>query len=363
AGIAALFAFWRPTTVAVDAFARGVVAYGRFILPLGIAGCAAAAWFLAALLGGGDNRSFYEIAPDVLASDTAEAGVAGAPVAGPDGETRRSWQVPPRAAVHEALSEVRWRSSKAGLNYFADTCRTEEQLFIQEQEVVKYCFVSGEYLTIGQCCEVKKRFRTAVNALHAQGESLTAQVHRVVMPVKIFFLLVLVGVGVMLVNRRETIQAEYADEVDRFTFSLALGGLLMLHWPLMNSAYTLSYDIVFGDESGGAYRTNADLYTIAFAVWALMLVFYQLRSYPTQFETAAKMGGLVGAAVGVLSYESIIEYLNRELGIGASVQSLTVWGVGVALLVVVFVSRRGQRFVSERLGPKAAGEADPEPSG
>ncbi|MCG8441769.1 MAG: hypothetical protein MI723_08170 [Caulobacterales bacterium] len=346
AGIAVLIAFWRPATVAVDSYARGRVVLGRFILPAGLVGCVIGAHFLAGVLGGGENRSLYEIAPAQYAADMGERGARN--FADNAGETAPVWRMPPRSSISEAVEQISQQSSAGGLTFFTDTCRTETQQFVQVVTDEKYCFVSGAYLTVAECCAVRGRFRAAINAMHAEEESLTAKVHRVVMPMKIFFLLILVGIGIMLVRRRKEMARYYREEMDAFSLALPVGAGMMMLWPLLNSAYTLSYDVAFGDAGGGLYRQMADLYTLAFAAWALMMLFYHLRNYPGQLEALAQIGGLIGAGVGVLSYGAIVDFLNRTLGVGANVVSLSVWIVGVVFMVYIFSAREDEDTAAER---------------
>ena len=57
------------------------------------------------------------------------------------------------------------------------------------------CFPSGERLSVRACCTAKAAFRQHLNRLAAEAPSRTGAVHRWVMPVKIFFLLLLLGIG------------------------------------------------------------------------------------------------------------------------------------------------------------------------
>jgi len=118
------------------------------------------------------------------------------------------------------------------------------------------------------------------------------------------------------------------------SFGLALGGAVMLVWPLLNAAYLQTMSLLTGSGSASAYTVVAPLIALGFAAWTLLLVFFHLRSYPSQIEYAAKVGGFIAAAVGVFRYEEITNYLARTLGVGGGLVAIIVFAVGVGALIL-----------------------------
>jgi hypothetical protein len=154
------------------------------------------------------------------------------------------------------------------------------------------------------------------------------------MPVKIFFLLLLLGIGILLVQYRKGLERLHGATPSGISFGLALGGAVMLVWPLLNAAYLQTMSLLTGSGSASAYTVVAPLIALGFAAWTLLLVFFHLRSYPSQIEYAAKVGGFIAAAVGVFRYEEITNYLARTLGVGGGLVAIIVFAVGVGALIL-----------------------------
>lgn len=324
AGTLVLVAFWRPACLVVDAYARGVVGFGRLILAVGFVLAGVGSWQLSDLFARAPDRSLFEVAPAQLAADKG-------------GEELCGGQACPRAPVLTALREVRLAAARQTLSDVTGRCGPTRTTFLDEEDGRQpYCFVSGQRMASEACCQARANFIGAVNALHASEASRAAQVHRLGLPLKVFFLLILVGVGVMLARRRKRLERLYGREMDAFDLSLPLGALIMMIWPVTNSAFTHSYDALFGDGSGGStYRVLAPLYSLGFMVWALALVFYYLRKFGERAEATAQAAGVGVAVVGVVQYDSLVGYVNKTIGAGASVSSLIVFAVGLWLVAWV----------------------------
>ncbi len=328
AGVAALVAFWRPGVLVVDAYARGVVPGGRLILVGGFVLAGLATVFMANSFGASDTRSMFEVEPSALVADD------GAPA---------SLDAPARAPILTAVRELQFQSRMdGGLSAFRDSCAAEQINFDPANREDKYCFVMGDYAPVAECCQAKANFRAAVSALHASAPSRTGEVHRIVLPIKIFFLFTLLAIGLMLARRRKRLRAAYGEAMDDFSLAVPLGATLMLLWPVLNSAYTQSYDVLIGDGGNSAYRVSAPLIALAFASWAMTLLFYHLRSYPNQAELALQSLGVLVAGFGILRYEALVTYANSTLGIGANIVSLLVFVVAVIFICYVFITREDE---------------------
>jgi hypothetical protein len=107
----------------------------------------------------------------------------------------------------------------------------------------------------------------------------------------------------------------------------------MMIWPLMNQAFTGNFDLLYGSGDAGAFRVTAPLYTIVFAAWVAILLFYYFRRYERSTVGAAKaIGGLL-AGLSILNFDTIMAGVTRYIGAGASVVSFAVAIVVLAFLV------------------------------
>ena len=324
AGLLAVFGFWRPTVILVDGLGRSAVRGGRAVLAITAIGLGVATWGFAALLADGTARSVYEVSPAALASDVA------APVEGVDAN---------RQTIANTLTSLKILAlGPEGLSPYKARCDREWLQFSPAAQEEKFCVPAGEVLDVATCCRVKTAFRSHINTLAESDPSLLAQIHRWVLPVKVFFLMLLFMVGVLLVRYRKSLSAAYGERLHDMSFGMAIGGLVMLCWPLLNAAYLETSTLLTGDGNAGAYAVMAPLIALGFGIWAMLLIFFHLRSYPSQVEYAARIGGFIAAAIGVLRYEEITGFLISNLGIGGGVVAIVVFAVAVCALIATVLS-------------------------
>jgi hypothetical protein len=320
AGLLALVAFWQPAVLLVDAMWRGQLKYGRIVLGGSLLAALIGAWLISGAFDSSAARSVFEISPKALTADN------GAPA---------TEDAPPLAPVTEVLARMRILSGvDDGLGEYQAQCDREWLQYSVAAEVEMLCFPAGERLSVRDCCTAKAAFRQHLNMLAAEAPSRTATVHDWVMPVKVFFLLLLLGIGILLVQYRKGLERLHGMTPSGISFGLALGGAVMLIWPLLNAAYLQTMALLTASGSASAYTVVAPLVALGFGVWTLLLVFFHLRSYPSQIEYAAKIGGFIAAAVGVFRYEEITNYLARTLGVGGGLVAIIVFAVAVAALVI-----------------------------
>ncbi|HAE29137.1 MULTISPECIES: hypothetical protein [Hyphomonas] len=320
AGLLALVAFWQPAVLLVDAMWRGQLKFGRIVLGGSLVVALIGAWLISGAFESSEARSVFEISPKALAADDGAPATADAP---------------PLAPVTEVLTRMRILSGvDRGLGEYQAQCDREWLQYSVAAEVEMLCFPSGERLSVRACCTAKAAFRQHLNRLAAEAPSRTGAVHRWVMPVKIFFLLLLLGIGILLVQYRKGLERLHGMTPSGISFGLALGGAVMLIWPLLNAAYLQTMALLTGSGSASAYTIVAPLIALGFGVWTLLLVFFHLRSYPSQIEYAAKVGGFIAAAIGVFRYEEITNYLARTLGVGGGLVAIIVFAVGVGALII-----------------------------
>jgi len=320
-GLIALFAFWRAATVLVDAYWR-YVRVGKLVLFVGLAIGIGVSVYMTTLFQESANRQWWEVARPALMADTGEPAGCRPPNCA-------------RAPILEAYGAVRLQArAETGFTGLVDSCQDENMsVFRPTEDRINFCFVTGAPETVSACCAAKERFKAAVSVLQVESPSLTYRVHHLLLPFKIFFLLMLLGIGVMLARRRRVLEAHYPRIMEHVERTIPIGGLSMMLWPLMNHAFTRSFDLLYGAGAQGAFRVSAPLYTLAFGGWAMILMFYYFRRYPEATERAAKLIGALLAGFSILNYDAILAWVNRFLGAGANVVSIT-----VMLVIAVFLA-------------------------
>lgn len=317
AGLLALVGFWRPTVLVTDALARGQIAGGRVVLGVTLMATVLAAFAASAAFSGPGARSIYEISPAALAADITEPG---------------------RLAIPDALITLNiLADGPGGLSPYQARCDTEWLQFSPIAEEEQMCLPAGQRMSVADCCAAKASFRAHINSMQARAPSRLSQVHTAVLPIKSFFLLMLLAIGVLLVRFRRALLARYGERVEDVSFGLAVTGVVMMVWPLLNAAYLETMALLTGDGSSGAYTVFAPLIALGFGIWALLLIFFHLRTYPSQIEYAARIGGFIAAAIGVLRYEEITGFLIANLGIGAGIVAIVVFAVMILALVSALV--------------------------
>ena len=317
AGLLALVGFWRPTVLVTDALARGQIAGGRAVLGVTLLASVLAAFAAAAVFSGPGARSIYEISPAALAADTAEPG---------------------RLAIPDALITLNiLADGPGGLSPYQARCDSEWLRFSPIADEERMCLPAGQRMSVADCCAAKARFRAHINTLQAEAPSYLSQVHTAVLPIKSFFLLMLLAIGILLVRFRRALLTRYGERVEDVSFGLAVTGVVMMAWPLLNAAYLETMALLTGDGSSGAYTVFAPLIALGFGIWALLLIFFHLRTYPSQIEYAARIGGFIAAAIGVLRYEEITGFLIANLGVGAGIVAIVVFAVMILALVSALI--------------------------
>lgn len=329
-GIMALFAFFRPTVIAVDGYWKGVIEgrAGRFRLILGGLATYVLAGFIAFSFASAEVRSIFEVKPEVVMAD------AGVPANCQDDECAR-------VSITRALAELRLQAkTEDGINDFIDNCDQDRVTFREAGKEVKYCFVAGRELSVEACCQVREDFKEAVNALYDDPEnrSVTGQVHRVTLYFKILFLLTLLGIGIMLATRRTDIIRSYASETKRFALAVPLGAGVMMLWPFLNQAHANAAAILNGSAAGSTYLLIAPLISLIFGIWVVSLLFYYLRASRQREEHTLQVISLAAAGVGVVQFDEIVDWVNTILGIGVEISAIMIFALITTFLSILSIA-------------------------
>jgi hypothetical protein len=337
-GILALAAFYLPAVVFTDLYWRHLP-YGKLRFALGAIVVAALSLIFAKLLDT-EPRAIWEISPAALLADRGEPQGCSAST----GACRR-------APILTALAELRREGqSRLGLSKFARSCLVDRMLESpEEMEKERYCFAAGTKLKGAACCDAQRLFRNEITRLQSDpaSRSLSATYDRIFLPLKVFFILIVVVIAALLAKWRDRLDQYYGELIPPIERGVIIGAFAMLFWPIMDYGYQQTANVLFGRFEGVQLR-----YSLVIVPWALLLLFYFLRRLGRQGEMIGQIAGVVTAAVAVLRYEDLNDWAVRILGIGTN---MWIVGVLVAIAIVGFVGLiRRFRGVPGPLGSASA---------
>lgn len=316
-GLLALFAFYLPSVVFTDLYWNHLY-LGKLRFLIGLVVVMVAAYGFARYLDK-PPRSIWEATPVALSADR------GGPAE--------------RQPILDVLGDMREKAqTRLGLSNFARSCRPDP-LMEQPEEMAKkrYCFPAKASLTGPECCRVQEQFAAAVQRLQEDPatRSVSAKYDALVfLPLKTFFILIVVAIGIVLTVNRNRIDQHYGPLVPQLERGVIIGALAMLFWPAMDYGYQQTANAMFGRPGTGPQLRLS----LVIAPWVLLLLFYFLRRLGKQGEMVGQISGVVVAALAVLRYEQLNDLVGRLFGIGADAWMLIALGVlAVAGLVTLFV--------------------------
>jgi hypothetical protein len=324
-GILALCAFYLPSVVFTHLYWNHLP-FGRLRFLTGLVVVVVLsfgfAWYLQK-----DPRAIWEASPESLLAD--QRGTPGG-----------------RVAILSTLNDLRDKAQeRTGLSSFARNCGADPLLEEAEDMAKKrYCFPARTHLTGTACCKVQMQFAQAVNRLEQNPDtrSLSATFDPLVfLPLKVFFVLIIVAIGALLAVWRDRIDRHYAELLPRLEPSIIIGAFAMLFWPAMDYGYQQTADVLFGRSGAGPPLRLS----LVIAPWVLLLLFYFLRRLGKEGELVGQISGVVVAAVAVLRLEQLNDWVGRLFGIGADAWVLTAQALlAVAGLIALLMFRRAGRY-------------------
>jgi hypothetical protein len=310
-GLLALIAFYLPSVILTDLCWRHL-RLGRLRFVVGLA-VLAAVGILAAWSLDKEPRALYEVAPHALLSDRGDPAKGRAPMLDVLGTLRATAQ------------------SRFGLSSFGRSCVRDPLLELPDEMLKeRYCFPAKKNLTGEACCQVQAAFSKAVLRLqqsHAT-RSYTGELDAMVfLPIKSFFILVVVAIAAFLAIWRRRIDQHYRDLVPAMERGVIVGGFAMLFWLAMDYGYQQTANVLFGRMTAGPQLRLS----LILVPWALFLLFYFLRRLGKQGELIGQISGVVFAGVAVLRYEQLNDWVVRLFGIGADMWVLS----GLVAIVLI----------------------------
>ena len=338
-GLVALAAFHLPATVFTHLYWTRI-ARGRVRFLVGAIFVVLLTAFFSASLLSDTAVEVWEIAPRALMADSAEPANCGA------GRTPCQ-----RVSVLDGIGGLREAAqSRIGLSKFARVCRPDPLLetpddFVRE----RFCFATRGKLSGADCCRAQALYSKQLNAAGSQIEnkSLSAQFDRIALPLKTFFVIVLVVIGVLLVIWRKTLETHYHGIAPAIERSLLIGAVAMLPWPFMDYAYLEAMQTLTGRwSSGPQFRLS-----LVIAPWALLLLLYFLARMGRKIERMGQLAGAVASVIALLRYEQLNDWAVRVLGAGAPMGMIGAL-VAFAIVCLLLLRQSGhlQRAINVALG-------------
>ncbi len=347
-GLLALFAFYLPSCAFTDMYWRHVP-FGRARFALGFIVLAVVSLLMAEALTTGKLRSIWEVKPDALAKDE------GQPVG-----CFTAKQSCARVPVLAALADVRARSQdRTGMAQFVRNCERDPLIETPPEDLAKrYCFITRTLVDAETCCAAQRSFGDAISALYEVpgNQSLTAKVHNMLLPLKIFFLLVVMVIGLMLAGRRHGLAEHYGARIPQIERGVLIGAFSMLFLPVMNLAFLQSSGLLYGTNVDSFYRSLSWPLLVGFATWALLLLFFFFRDTDKDVETVGRIAGVIASALAISNYNTIIDYFARYAGAGATPLTLAVLAL-IALSAFTAIVVQPKRKVSEMVANKSAAKS------
>jgi len=334
-GLLALAAFYLPSVVFTHLYWTHLP-YGRLRFLTGLLVVALVSLWVSQWLDA-KPRSIWEVSPQALHADRGEPRDCGA--------NRTACE---RAPILDTLSTLRQAGrERVGLSKFARNCAFDSMLEPPDEMArERYCFPAGTHLNGTDCCKVQRRFSETVDSLQADPaqRSLSGAYDTLIfLPLKTFFVLIVIAIGLLLSLWRRRVDQHYRELVPAIERGVIIGAFAMLAWPIMDYGYQQTSNTLFGRWIGGfQFRLS-----LVIAPWALLLLFYFLRRLGKQGEMIGQIAGVVTAAVALLRYEDLNDWAVRLLGVGTNL-----W------VVVVILGLTVAGFFA-LLRPQGAGETPP----
>ena len=327
-GIVVLAAFYWPSVIITHLYlTRGAgVRLGRLRYLLGLAFVLGASWYVSTLIGNSTPRGVWEVQPSALARD--KGGQMSCTAA--DGKIGTCSRIP----ILQALKDLREAGVKrVGFAEFTRSCVPDKYLELpQDYRAARHCFPAGATLDAAQCCQVQQRLANDVASLQADPRlrSRSAELDRIFLPMKVFFIAVMVIIAALLAFWRKRLDVLYPEYVPVIERGIIVGGFAMLIWPLMDYAYSQTSMALFGRWQPGLQLR----WSLVIVPWAILLPFFFLRRLDKNREMLAQAASVLASAVAILRYPQINDWSVRLFGAGAE---SWVAGLFVALSVAAFV--------------------------
>ena len=317
-GLLALAAFHLPATVFTHMYWNHI-RHGRIRFLIGTLVVIALSWGFSSHLLSTGPREVWEISPQALKQDKSDPPICG--------EGRPACR---RVALLDGISSLRGAAEgRFGLTAFARVCRPDPFLEVpQDFTRERFCFATGSKLPGEPCCTAQARYSSHLEETWATpvNRSRTDAFDVYSLPLKTFFVLVVVVIGVLLVIWRKLLEAKYALIAPAIERAMLIGAVSMLPWPFMDYAYVQAMQTLSGRWSVAPHFRLS----LVIAPWALLLLIFFLGRMSRKIERLGQLAGAVVSLLALLRYEQFNDAAVLSLGIGAPF-----WIVGALPLLAI----------------------------
>ncbi len=311
-GIVVLAAFYRPSVIFTHLYwsQEQAVPFGKLRFLFGLAVAIGASWWVAQQIGGSDLRGIWEIQPAALERD--QGGPMSCTAA--DGTVSTCRRVPFLKALDDTPDvrpqACRLRRLHAQLQP-GPVARAPARVqgaavLLPGRRPARYAAVLRRAEALCQRSEGSAS-RSAACA-RARRSSI-----KYFLPIKVFFIVVMVVIAALLAFWRRRIDVLYPDYVPSIERGIIIGGLAMLIWPLMDYAYLQTSMTLFGRTHGGLHFR----WSLVIVPWAILLPFFFLRGLDKNRELIAQGASVLASFIAILRYPQINDFAVRVFGAGA----------------------------------------------
>ena len=327
-GILALVAFHLPSAVFVHLYWY-TVPHGKARFLHGCFWAVAVAWAVSYFLLGPFTtpRQVWEMSPQALERDVGDSFKCG---------TARCERLPVLTALNGLRDSARTPVplTKLGRKCTADRLIEPSEDFLKE----RWCVPAGSKLTGKQCCDVQEAMSKYVTDKVTAGtaRSTLAMVDVYLQPLKVFFITVVMVIGILLLIWRVRIQRIYPDIARRIDWHVMIGAAALLLWPIMDYAYQDAANALYGRwEDGAQLRLS-----LVVGPWLGVILYYFLQRFARRVEVLGQILGVAGGLLAILARDELRDIATKMTGIGMPSAMFAVLG---ALLALGFVALFGPR--------------------
>ncbi len=338
-GIVALIAFFVPSVLLTDLYWRHI-SFGKARFLFGFFVLAAASYWISGYLLDSPRRSYWEGAPRVVAADRGEpAGCA------ERGEPCQ--RLPMLMAVRNLRLVSNGRLGLEGL--IRDCSASSKDPLIQPAltpERRRFCLASTPLSSSPpleadeDCCKAQTRLVSAARAnyITASTRSITSEVHAILLPLKVFFILVVYVISILLAVHHKKVERNYGAYLGQMEIGLFTGALCVLFFPLMSQAFLQSSEVLSGTAGGGSFSAIVPGISLLSMVWVLLIgLFFYRRDSGGRLVTIGRFFGILVSNIGIIKYNLLVTIFVLTLGAGASEAGLLSLAVGCVCAMVVML--------------------------
>jgi hypothetical protein len=200
----------------------------------------------------------------------------------------------------------------------------------------RYCFPGQEMLSTAACCRVQKDLRVATLGTWSSPDlrSNAGKLDRLVfLPLKTFFVLVLVLIGLFLIRWKSRLLEYYGPFLPAMERGLQIGALGMLPWLIMDYGNQQVSDILYGPEGGFPIRLS-----LVLIPWALLLAGYFADRIQIELVRLVQLASGVLSAVAFFNYRDLFDWSAKALGVGAPMLHFYILS-GLSLAAFLYLCR------------------------